>query len=156
MGGGKMVFPGPKNQGGKELLTSCLRDVGIDVDHFLKVLANIVLREPLMDRLRTAQELDECDIVGTWPVYQQILERGEDLAPLADAGSALPRTPLTVLPESPDAQHELVRRFLISCTAKDCSVMIAMRPDGSPKDQVKPDARNLEISTTGERVVEKG
>lgn len=39
------------------------------------ILADIAVREPLFDRLRTAQLLDDLDIEGIWPIYKQIQSR---------------------------------------------------------------------------------
>merc|ERR1712232_37448 len=52
-------------------------------------------------------------------------------------GAILPREPPTALPTDPKDQHDMVRRFLLSCTAKDCSVMIALKPAAAETSSLK-------------------
>ncbi|GBG29152.1 Inositol-pentakisphosphate 2-kinase [Hondaea fermentalgiana] len=135
---GKMVFPDSKGHGSRADLAEILQDYPAlkdgGVDGLLAALANILVQEPLLRRLQRMQEMDDCDIEAAWPIYQEILARGETVQPLAEGDSILPRAPPATLPKEPAAQHDLVRRFLLSCTAKDCSTMIVLKPSAGNKE----------------------
>jgi len=132
---GMMEYPDSKGHGSRDILQSKLDKHGSfprGVDGLVDILADILVREPLLKRVKSAQMLDEADIEAVYPIYQKIVERGEDILPLAEGSTLYPREPIKELPTSKEEQHELVRRFMASCTAKDCSVMIVIQPDGSP------------------------
>ena len=45
------------------------------VEGLFNILADVAVREPLFDRLKAAQLLDDLDIEAVWPIYQQIVSR---------------------------------------------------------------------------------
>lgn len=137
---GKMVFPDSKGHGSPEELAQILKEYPAlaeqGLDGVLSSLTEILVKEPLLKRLQIMQAMDDCDIEGVWPVYQEIEARGESIVPLAEGDTILPREAPTELPKDQEGQHDLVRRFLLSCTAKDCSTMLVLKPSASstPKD----------------------
>jgi hypothetical protein len=138
-------FEGPRTQpttlvaasAGRDALHAALAaaDAGVDAEALLQALTDIILREPLWCRLRAAQRLDRLDIEGVLPLYQQLVARGEPIPRPELAGPCLPEQPPPPaddgpppqLPVDPAEQQEAVRRFLVAMSAKDCSVMIAIR-----------------------------
>lgn len=113
---------------GLSALQAALQEACADhaAEFLLEALTEILTREPLLNRLRTAQMLDDMDIEAVFPAYQQILERGEAFD--ARQGETLePREAPDSEPGDAPGQHELVRRFLVAATAKDCSMMITLR-----------------------------
>mmetsp|Transcript_23130 Transcript_23130/g.50520 ORF Transcript_23130/g.50520 Transcript_23130/m.50520 type:complete len:422 (+) Transcript_23130:97-1362(+) len=130
---GALVFPDKKGHGSKQGLEEILKkypQVRGGVDGLLTELAEVLVREPLLDRIKKVQMLDDCDIEGTWPLYQKIVERNERVLPLADGKAIFPRDPPKQPPTDAVTQHDTVRRFMLSCTAKDCSVMLSLKPTG--------------------------
>mmetsp|Transcript_51140 Transcript_51140/g.95274 ORF Transcript_51140/g.95274 Transcript_51140/m.95274 type:complete len:428 (-) Transcript_51140:176-1459(-) len=123
------------NHPGLSALQAALQEACADhaAEFLLEALTEILTREPLLNRLRTAQMLDDMDIEAVFPAYQQILERGEAFD--ARQGETLePREAPDSEPGDAPGQHELVRRFLVAATAKDCSMMITLRRCDGPAE----------------------
>mmetsp|Transcript_5079 Transcript_5079/g.13034 ORF Transcript_5079/g.13034 Transcript_5079/m.13034 type:complete len:428 (+) Transcript_5079:87-1370(+) len=155
---GVMVYPDDHGHGSQEAFASVVSqypNLASSVDSLLDSLAAILVSEPLLDRIRTLQTFDDCDIEGALPAYQAIVDRGEAVLPLADGETLLPREAPTTAPSTPEEQHETVRRFMLSCTAKDCSTMIVLKPApvAVSTDNEAPDFRSLPPELEGERVV---
>jgi len=135
---GQLVFPDKDGHGNRLSLLKIFEDAKVQnpniSDRILDILGKILVHEPLLDNILMLQKFDEADIEAVWPIYQEILRRGENITPLWRGDTMYPRPPISKLPENPSDQHELVRRFLLACTAKDCSVMIAMHPDCKNED----------------------
>jgi inositol-pentakisphosphate 2-kinase len=98
-----------------------------DVDTFLTAIAEICVREPLFKRLKAAQMLDDMDIEAAYPIYEQIVARRDTFPALSSVGALPHREPPTELPQTKEDQMELVLRYMVSATLKDCSVMISLR-----------------------------
>lgn len=149
---GVMVYPDSKGHGGRTEFEKILKNYPDvfskgGVDGLLEVLKEMLISEPLLDRIKNMQMLDDCDIEGTFPAYEQIVSRGEKIVDLVDCNLILPRSPPNIPPakSNPKSQHDTVSRFMLSCTAKDCSTMIVMKPSNSktsPKHV--PSFRNLD------------
>eukprot|EP00238_Polyblepharides_amylifera_P004247 CAMPEP_0196596892 /NCGR_PEP_ID=MMETSP1081-20130531/88526_1 /TAXON_ID=36882 /ORGANISM="Pyramimonas amylifera, Strain CCMP720" /LENGTH=267 /DNA_ID=CAMNT_0041922091 /DNA_START=156 /DNA_END=959 /DNA_ORIENTATION=+ len=126
--------------GGKSALDQILKNENFhgSADTFLDVVVEILTREPLFNRVRSAQMMDDMDIEAVYPVYKLLLESKpgvvNDLEQYAYLNnSLLPREPPQTIPTETAAQIELIQRFMIATTAKDCSVMITFREtDQSP------------------------
>eukprot|EP00310_Coccolithus_braarudii_P025783 CAMPEP_0183359842 /NCGR_PEP_ID=MMETSP0164_2-20130417/53486_1 /TAXON_ID=221442 /ORGANISM="Coccolithus pelagicus ssp braarudi, Strain PLY182g" /LENGTH=547 /DNA_ID=CAMNT_0025534053 /DNA_START=9 /DNA_END=1653 /DNA_ORIENTATION=- len=128
-----------------------------NASRLLAVLTSILEIEPILPRLLAAQQLDDCDIEGAAHMYEEIVARGEAIAPLADGPALQTHTPPPrELPTSASEQHLLVRRFLVSKTAKDCSVMITLQPDDSADQAMPPRLPDLPVELTGERTIVRG
>lgn len=150
---GSMVYPDENGHGSPEAFKGVVEAHNIPggADSLLDVLSDIFIKEPLLDRIRSFQMMDDCDIEGTWPVYEQIAARGETLSPLS--GPVRPRNLPTCLPTTKDEQHELVNRFLLSCTGKDCSTMIAMKPHLDASGLEAPSLARLPVELDGPRTI---
>jgi len=145
---GKMIYPDENGKGSPEDFAELLPQSLVSVDTVLETLCEILSREPLLHRIKSMQELDDCDIEGVWPVYQQVLARNETIQPLDDKEIIEKRPRPSTLPEDKESQHDLIRRFLLSATAKDCSVMIAMKPAGdliSEETQESPPSKDAPV-----------
>jgi len=107
---GRHVFPGDSQ------LELC--DVVKDVEQVLDALADILHSESVLSKVQRAQNVGgEWDIEAVWPYFNEMLEKRLTLHELYVGG----------LPHGPARDCvEIVRRFLISCTARDCSIMIAL------------------------------
>lgn len=131
---GRMAYPDAEGHGSRAALEALLAEHGVaggSADTLVATLAGVLLREPLLRRLQDMQMLDDCDIEGVWPAFQAMEARGEHMRPLADGAALLPREPPSRAPQTPEEQHEAVSRFMLACTAKDCSVMIVTRAAGA-------------------------
>jgi inositol-pentakisphosphate 2-kinase len=113
-----------------------------DPEPLLEALAQALFREPLLARVEAMQRLDDCDVEGAHRAFVALQSLGETLAPLADGGPVAPRAPpqpqagpeiaAAGFLDTREHQRDTLRRFMISCTAKDCSAMIVLRAAGSP------------------------
>ena len=165
--GGKMVFPPPNEKGGEANMAALAKCVAEDGDTnpqraagaFLSALAGLLAREPLLARLVRVQQFDEHDIEGTYPVYCQMVDNGEPMPTLSQGGAIAKAGGGSgdSVSSCADARRDALRRFLVSCTAKDCSIMIAMRRDGSEHTADAEGDDNLAVDSIdlneGERVI---
>uniref|UniRef100_A0A7S0N8B2 Inositol-pentakisphosphate 2-kinase n=1 Tax=Pyramimonas obovata TaxID=1411642 RepID=A0A7S0N8B2_9CHLO len=120
------------------------------IDSFIHALAEICVREPLFERLKAAQMFDDMDIEAAYPVYQQILARGDSFPKLSSLGAMPHREPPTELPQTREEQMELVLRYMVSATPKDCSVMISLRTSTAEPDEASTNpALPIELTGTG-------
>lgn len=101
-------------------------DDGLRTTSFLELLTETVYKSGVLDRLLDVQKLDNYDIEGAIHAYYNFIsqpcsvcrELGEDkVSPISTLLHALP------LNES----LEIVKKFLIAATAKDCSLMFCFR-----------------------------
>merc|ERR1711871_54258 len=79
--------------------------------------------------------LDELDVEAVWSVYQELLQRRIAIPPISTVGTLAYRDPPSELPTTTDAQIELISRFMVAATAKDCSVMITLRQTDTTPDE---------------------
>ncbi len=159
---GVMVYPDDQGLGDRSIFDKVLAkfpkvyELG-GVSGLLETLTQLLCAEPLLERIKRMQMLDDCDIEGAYACYQAILARGETIRPLADLDHALlPRPPPAELPAqmTPAAQHETLQRFLLSCTAKDCSTMIVMKPSSTSSSNTPiPDMRSTLLSMNAPRTI---
>ncbi|KAL6216174.1 PREDICTED: inositol-pentakisphosphate 2-kinase-like [Fragaria vesca subsp. vesca] len=114
--------------------------------NFLQLVAETVYRSGVMDQLLEIQKLDYLDIDGAIHAYYDIIsepcmvctELGKDKA--SNRYSSLHSLPL-------DESLKIVKQFLISASAKDCSLMFSFRPrkdgsTGSPYNNVYLESTN--------------
>lgn len=101
-------------------------DDGLQTTSFLELLTETVYKSGVLDRLLDVQKLDNYDIEGAIHAYYNFIsqpcsvcrELGEDkVSPISTLLHALP------LNES----LEIVKKFLIAATAKDCSLIFCFR-----------------------------
>ena len=101
--------------------------IGTNIEDVLKILTEILVTEPLLNRIRTMQMFDDCDIEGIYPYYQKKIDQGEKMNLFVKNIRLYPRTPPTSISNSAE-EDEAIDRFMVSCSAKDCSVMITLKP----------------------------
>lgn len=109
----------------------CIEDLskvsGLELPDFTELLSETIFRSGVLGKLLTTQKLDDHDIEGAIHLYYNII-----LQPclvcknLTDVELLRKYTLLHSLPL--DKSLKIVRDFLISATAKDCSLMISFRP----------------------------
>ncbi|KAL6207462.1 hypothetical protein ACLB2K_018420 [Fragaria x ananassa] len=130
---------------------TALKDViqggdGTRTVNFLHLVAETVYRSGVIDQLLEIQKLDYLDIDGAIHAYYDIMsepcmvctELGKDKA--SNRYSSLHSLPL-------DESLKIVKQFLISASAKDCSLMFSFRPrkdgsTGSPYNNVYLESTN--------------
>ncbi|XP_056162523.1 inositol-pentakisphosphate 2-kinase-like isoform X2 [Syzygium oleosum] len=121
-------------------------DDGLRMTSFLELLTETVYKSGVLDRLLDVQKLDNYDVEGAIHAYYNFISQpcsvcrqlGEDkVSPISTFLHALP----------PNESLEIVKKFLIAATAKDCSLMFCFRrrEDGgsdSPYDRVYLESTN--------------
>lgn len=121
-------------------------DDGLRMTSFLELLTETVYKSGVLDRLLDVQKLDNYDVEGAIHAYYNFISQpcsvcrqlGEDkVSPISTFLHALP----------PNESLEIVKKFLIAATAKDCSLMFCFRrreDDGSdsPYDRVYLESTN--------------
>lgn len=105
-------------------------DNGLRTNSFIQLVSEAVYHAGIMDRLLEAQKLDYCDIEGAIHAYYNIISqpckacKNLDEQKVSHRYSSLHCITL-------DESLKIVRDYLISSTAKDCSLMICFRPKGA-------------------------
>ncbi|KAI6688812.1 hypothetical protein NL676_025640 [Syzygium grande] len=121
-------------------------DDGLRMTSFLELLTETVYKSGVLDHLLDVQKLDNYDVEGAIHAYYNFISQpcsvcrqlGEDkVSPISTFLHALP----------PNESLEIVKKFLIAATAKDCSLMFCFRrrEDGgsdSPYDRVYLESTN--------------
>jgi len=144
---GKLVFPAHPHLSLKKALGGAQSDV--DPDELFAGIAEALSKEDVLHRLLRAQTIGPLnDIESVYPIYMDMVKRGE---PVGDIhfGYNVKSAP-TVPPVSAEDRAEIVKRFLISCTARDCSLMITFsscrNPTRVPLGQCLAGKYNYEIT----------
>ncbi|KAI5010504.1 hypothetical protein ZWY2020_012641 [Hordeum vulgare] len=109
----------------------CLEDLrkvsGLQLSDFIELLSEAISKSGVLDKLLATQKLDDHDIEGAIHLYYNIISqpcvvcKNITDAELLHKYSVLHSLPL-------DKSCKIVREFLISATAKDCSLMMCFRP----------------------------
>ncbi|GAB4817908.1 hypothetical protein N2152v2_004954 [Parachlorella kessleri] len=111
-------------------------DAGLE--ELLKVLVQILLLEGVLNRLLSAQQHCEVDIEGIFALYCKLLSRvsSAQQATTEDSSTSLGSSQLLathhqgvqeVLSLPTSEAYSLLRRYVVSATAKDCALMISLR-----------------------------
>lgn len=122
-GGADNVHPAERNK--------CLEDLskvsGLELPDFIELLSEAIFRSGVLGKLLTTQKLDDHDIEGAIHLYYNIISQPCLVCKkVTDAELLRKYTLLHSLPL--DKSLKVVRDFLVSATAKDCSLMISFRP----------------------------
>lgn len=123
---GKMAFP-------MKTKTSMLSILGGNGNHddLVEALTETLLKEAVLDRVLKAQTVGPLnDIESVYPIYVQLVKEGLGEIDIHEGFDETyhPKVP----PESEKDRIEIVKRFLISCTARDCSIMITLSSCPTP------------------------
>ncbi|KAL1216267.1 Inositol-pentakisphosphate 2-kinase [Cardamine amara subsp. amara] len=95
-------------------------------NHFIELVAETVYSSGVLDQLLDVQKLDKYNIEGAIHVYYDLIDqpckvcRELEKSKLSNQYSFMHSVPL-------DEKVNILKDFLISATAKDCSVMISFR-----------------------------
>ncbi|XP_020403557.1 inositol-pentakisphosphate 2-kinase IPK1 isoform X1 [Zea mays] len=109
----------------------CIKDLskvsGLELPDFTELLSETIFKSGVLGKLLTTQKLDDHDIEGAIHLYYNIISQPCLVCKnLTDVELLRKYTLLHSLPL--DKSLKIVRNFLISATAKDCSLMISFRP----------------------------
>lgn len=101
----------------------------------LETLADSLAKEDVLKRILKAQTIGPYnDIESVYPIYKELMDADVDIGNI-HLGYATDYEPV-VPPESLQDKIEIVKRFLISCTARDCSIMVAISSCARPRQRV--------------------
>ncbi|XP_062227011.1 inositol-pentakisphosphate 2-kinase IPK1-like [Phragmites australis] len=125
----------------------CLEDLskfsGLELSDFIELLSEAVFKSGVLGQLLATQKLDDHDIEGAIHLYYNIISQPCLVCKnITDAELLRKYTLLHSL--SLDKSLKIVRDFLISATAKDCSLMISFRPKESGTTDSEYDSVFLE------------
>ncbi|CAO2044088.1 unnamed protein product [Urochloa humidicola] len=125
----------------------CLEDLrkvsGLERPDFIELLSEAIFRSGVLGKLLTTQKLDDHDIEGAIHLYYNIISQPCSVCKnITDAELLRKYTLLHSLPL--DKSLKIVRDFLVSATAKDCSLMISFRPRESGATDSEYDSVFLE------------
>ncbi|KAG2569485.1 hypothetical protein PVAP13_7NG423700 [Panicum virgatum] len=118
----------------------CLEDLskvsGLELADFIELLSEAIFRSGVLGKLLATQKLDDHDIEGAIHLYYNIISQPCLVCKnMTDVELLQKYTLLHSL--SLDNSLKIVRDFLVSATAKDCSLMISFRPrEGGSTDSV--------------------
>ncbi|XP_019090898.1 PREDICTED: inositol-pentakisphosphate 2-kinase-like [Camelina sativa] len=101
-------------------------DDGLRADRFIELVAETVYSSEVLDQLLDVQKLDKYNIEGAIHVYYDLIDqpckvcRDLEKSKSLNQYSSIHSIPL-------DEKVKILKDFLISATAKDCSVMMSFR-----------------------------
>ncbi|KAG8066549.1 hypothetical protein GUJ93_ZPchr0004g40348 [Zizania palustris] len=109
----------------------CLEDLskvtGLQISDFIELLSEAIFKSGVLCKLLATQKLDDHDIEGAIHLYYNIISQPCLVCrSITDAELLCKYSTLHSLPL--DQSQKIVRDFLISATAKDCSLMINFQP----------------------------
>ncbi|KAL6651880.1 hypothetical protein ACP70R_010805 [Stipagrostis hirtigluma subsp. patula] len=125
----------------------CVEDLskvsGLELSDFIELLSEAIFKSRVLCKLLATQKLDDHDIEGAIHLYYNIIS--EPCLVCKDITDTELLRKYTVLHSLPlDKSLKIVRDFLISATAKDCSIMISFRPRESGTTDSEYDSVFLE------------
>uniref|UniRef100_A0A1J3EFS7 Inositol-pentakisphosphate 2-kinase n=1 Tax=Noccaea caerulescens TaxID=107243 RepID=A0A1J3EFS7_NOCCA len=127
LGGGISKTTTKTEQEFDHLLKDIIRtEDGLRANHFIELVAETVYASGVFDQLLDVQKLDKYNIEGAIHVYYDLVEkpckvcRELEKSALTNQFSFMHSIPV-------DEKVNVLKDFLISATAKDCSVMISFR-----------------------------
>ncbi|KAJ1273297.1 hypothetical protein BS78_06G269400 [Paspalum vaginatum] len=128
-------------------MDKCIEDLsnvsGLELPDFTELLSETIFKSGVLGKLLTTQQLDDHDIEGAIHLYYNIMSQPCSVCKnITDVELLRKYTLLHSLPL--DKSLKIVRDFLISATAKDCSLMISFRPRESGTTDSEYDSVFLE------------
>ncbi|CAM6060800.1 unnamed protein product [Sphagnum tenellum] len=131
---GVEIFGGPEDGGSTEEAISILEEQlqrvsaapkGQRVVAFQRLVAHMLHTSKILESLLCVQQLDEYDIEGAIVAYHKFLKPDADTE---KEGKHIDKDLDWVQSLSWDESRRVVRNYLIAATAKDCGLMLTMRP----------------------------
>ncbi|KAG6488052.1 hypothetical protein ZIOFF_056810 [Zingiber officinale] len=111
----------------KEAIANLIASSGLQLASFFELVAETGFRSGIFDRLLATQKLDVLDIEGAIHLYYNIISQPCPICKNLSNMKVLHKySSLHSLPL--EKSMKIVREYLISATAKDCSLMISFRP----------------------------
>ncbi|KAL6844428.1 hypothetical protein ACP4OV_026101 [Aristida adscensionis] len=125
----------------------CVEDLskvsGLELSDFVELLSEAICKSGVLGKLLATQKLDDHDIEGAIHLYYNIISEACLVCKdITDAELLRKYTLLHSL--SVDKSLKIVRDFLISATAKDCSIMMSFQPRESGTTDSEYDSVYLE------------
>ncbi|GJN26152.1 hypothetical protein PR202_gb14061 [Eleusine coracana subsp. coracana] len=131
---GSLVFGGMGGGAGSvhpDERDKCLEDLskvsGLELSDFIELLSEAIFKSGVLCKLLATQKLDDHDIEGAIHLYYNIISQPCLVCKNTTDAELLWKYAL-LHSLSLDKSLKIVRDFLISATAKDCSLMISFRP----------------------------
>lgn len=103
-------------------------DDGLRTPSFLQLVAETVSHSGVLDKLLQVQKLDSYDIEGVIHAYYNIISQPCKICKELDGDKVSQYTSMHSL--TLEESLEIVKNYVIAATAKDCSLMICIRPKG--------------------------
>lgn len=113
---------------------------------FLELVAETILKSGVLNRLLEVQMLDSLDIEGAIHAYYNIVSQPCKVCGDLDDCEVSQSIYSTLHSISLEESLKIVRDYLISATAKDCSLMISFRPKKSGDVQSSYSSVHLEAT----------
>lgn len=125
----------------------CLEDLskvsGLQLSDFIELLSEAIYKSGVLDKLLATQKLDDHDIEGAIHLYYNITSQ-PCLVCKNISDAELLRKYAVLHSLSLDKSCKIIRDFLISATAKDCSLMMSFQPRECEKTDSEYDSVFLE------------
>ncbi|KAJ3694324.1 hypothetical protein LUZ60_009804 [Juncus effusus] len=103
------------------------RGLNLDLTSFLNLITEIIHKSGILHQLLNAQKLDSYDIEGAIHAYNDVISQPCPICENIQEKGFLEK--FEILHNLPiEERIKIVRDYLISATAKDCSIMLSFRP----------------------------
>ena len=117
-----------KNKAFQATLKAVIHDVhSRRVQSFLELVGETMFHSGIIDRLLKVQKLDVFDIEGAIHAYYNVVSQPCSICPKLSDPDLL-KSCSSIHSLSLDESLKILRGYLISTTAKDCSIMVSFRP----------------------------
>ena len=129
LGGGTCKTTSKVDQDFEHLLKDIIKTKdGSRANHFIELVAETVYTSGVLDHLLDVQKLDKYNIEGAVHVYYDLINQPCRVCKELEKSKTSSTSQFSSMHSIPMAEKvNVLKEFLISATAKDCSVMISFR-----------------------------
>lgn len=129
LGGGTCKTTSKVEQDFEHLLKDIIKTKdGSRANHFIELVAETVYTSGVLDHLLDVQKLDKYNIEGAVHVYYDLINQPCRVCKELEKSKTSSTSQFSSMHSIPMAEKvNVLKEFLISATAKDCSVMISFR-----------------------------
>ncbi|CAG7899452.1 unnamed protein product [Brassica rapa] len=129
LGGGTCKTTSKVEQDFEQLLKDIIKTKdGSRANHFIELVAETVYTSGVLDHLLDVQKLDKYNIEGAVHVYYDLINQPCRVCKELEKSKTSSTSQFSSMHSIPMAEKvNVLKEFLISATAKDCSVMISFR-----------------------------